>query len=291
MRAQVAATAVALVHRLSREAGVDRAGASTRSSIPAHGRRRSTGRRTRSCERSISPGLERQGEAATRARARARGTGPMGRITSLLYQGLRARDERRRSDGFLVRWRERGPLTPRSRRSGSPCLHRWCGQPGGPSSPRGGRGPTELRRGLERAVDRSIGGLGPLEPPTSRWWPVIGFLQMLAMAGIALAAAWIVIGILGGPVAASVEVPIFGSVPTPFASLVVFLAIGYLLARLLGSHAGWVGRRWARRVRDRVAASVRDEVGQHGLARSTLSRKRGVAYGPASMLDQTCRPG
>ena len=101
--------------------------------------------------------------------------------------------------------------------------------------------------------------------------------------------AWIVIGILGGPVAASVQVPIFGSVPTPFASLVAFLAIGYLLARLLGSHAGWVGRRWARRVRDRVATSVRDEVSQHGLAPlDALEEARSRLWTAASTLDRTC---
>ena len=77
--------------------------------------------------------------------------------------------------------------------------------------------------------------------------------------------------------------------PTPFASLVAFLAIGYLLARLLGSHAGWVGRRWARRVRDRVAAAVRDEVSQHGLAPlDALEDARSRLWAAASTLDRTC---
>ena len=160
------------------------------------------------------PGLERQGEAATRARARARGTGPMGRITSLLYRASGRETSVADPDGFLVRWRERGPLTPAVEairvalsaplRAASPAVRPLLAA---------AVEPTELRRGLERAVDRAIGGVGSLEPPTSRWWPVIGFLQMLTTAGIALAVAWIVIGILGGPVAASVQVPIFGSVP------------------------------------------------------------------------------
>src|SRR4029079_19443109 len=132
-------------------------------------------------------------------------------------------------------------------------------------------------------------GVGSLEPPTSRWWPFIGFLQMLTTAGIALSVAWRLIGILGGPVAASVQVPIFGSVPTPFASLVAFLAIGYLLARLLGSHAGWVGRRWARRVRDRVATPWRDELSQRALApREALEKARSRLWTAASTLDRTC---
>ncbi len=219
----------------------------------------------------------------------------MGRVTSLLYRASGRETSVADPGGFLVRWRDRGPLTPAVEairvalsaplRAASPAVRPLLAA---------AVEPTELRRGLERAVDRAIGGVGPLEPPTSRWWPVIGFLQMLTTAGIALAVAWIVIGILGGPTAGaagSVEVPIFGTVPTPFASLVAFLAIGYLLARILGSHAGWVGRRWARRVRDRVAASVRDEVNQHGLAPlDALEESRSRLWTAASTIDRTCGP-
>ncbi len=290
VRAQVAATAVALVHRLAREAGVDPRGPST-PFLDARARLAAIDGATDAVLRAVDlPGLERQGEAATRARARARGTGPMGRITSLLYRISGRETSVADPDGFLVRWRDRGSLTPAVEairvalsaplRAASPAVRPLLAA---------AVEPTELRRGLERAVDRAIRGLGPLEPPTSRWWPFIGFLQMLTTAGIALAVGWIVIGILGGPVAAAVQVPIFGSVPTPFASLVAFLAIGYLLARLLGSHAGWVGRRWARRVRDRVAAAVRDEVSQHGLAPlDALEDARSRLWTAASTLDQTC---
>ncbi len=290
VRAQVAATAVALVHRLAREAGVDPRGPST-PFLDARARLAAIDGATDAVLRAVDlPGLGRQGEAATRARARARGTGPMGRITSLLYRISGRETSVADPDGFLVRWRDRGSLTPAVEairvalsaplRAASPAVRPLLAA---------AVEPTELRRGLARAVDRAIRGLGPLEPPTSRWWPFIGFLQMLTTAGIALAVAWIVIGILGGPVAASVQVPIFGSVPTPFASLVALLAIGYLLARLLGSHAGWVGRRWARRVRDRVAAAVRDEVSRHGLAPlDALEDARSRLWSAASTLDQTC---
>ena len=290
VRAQVAATAVALVNRLARDAGIDPRGPST-PFLDARTRTAAIDGATDAVLRAIDlPGLERQGEAATRARARARGTGPIGRITSLLYRISGRETSVADPDGFLVRWRDRGPLTPAVEairvalsaplRAASPAVRPLLAA---------AVEPTELRRGLERAGDRAIGGLGPLDPPTSRWWPFIGFLQMLTTAGIALAVAWIVIGILGGPVAASVQVPIFGSVPTPFASLVAFLAIGYLLARLLGSHAGWVGRRWARRVRDRVAAAVRDEVSQRGLAPlDTLEEAKSRLWTAASTLDRTC---
>jgi hypothetical protein len=292
VRAQVAATAVAMARRLSREAGVDPRGPSTPFLDP-RARAAAIDGATDAVLRAVDlPGLERQGEAATRARARARGTGPMGRITSLLYRASGRETHVADPDGFLLRWRDRGPLTPAVEairvalsaplRAASPAVRPLLAA---------AVEPTELRRGLERSVDRAIGGLGPLEPPTSRWWPVLGFLQMLATAGIALAVAWIVIGILGGPAAGSVQIPIFGSVPTPFASLVAFLAIGYLLARLLGSHAGWVGRRWARGVRDRVAASVRDEVSQHGLAPlDALEDARARVWSAVSTIDRTCGP-
>jgi 50S ribosome-binding GTPase len=290
VRARVAATAVDHVHRLAREAGIDPRNAAT-PYLDAKARSVAIDEATAAVLRSIDlGGLERQAEAATRARARARGTGPMGRITSLIYR-LSGRETRAADpDGYLVRWRDRGPLTPAVEairvalsaplRAASPAVRPLLAA---------AVEPTELRRGLERAVDRAIGGLGPLEPPTSRWWSVIGFLQTLATAGIALSVAWIVIGILGGPAAGSVQVPILGSVPTPFATLVAFLAIGYLLARLLGLHAGWVGRRWARRVRDRVAAAVRDEVSQRGLSPfDALEEARGRLWTAASSIDRTC---
>lgn len=290
VRAQVAATAVALVQRLSREAGIDPRSPSS-PFLDARARSAAIDGATAAVLRAIDlPGLERQGEAATRARARARGTGPMGRITSLLYRASGRETRVADPDGYLVRWRDRGSLTPAVEairvalsaplRVATPVVRPLLAA---------AVEPTELRRGLERAVDRAIGGLAPLEPPTSRWWSVIGFLQMLATAGIALAVAWIVIGILGGPAAGSVQVPIFGYLPTTFASLVGFLAIGYVLARLLGSHAGWVGRRWARGIRDRVASAVRDEISQRGLSPlDRLEESRRRLWTAASTIDGTC---
>ena len=290
VRAQVAATVVDLVRRLARDAGMDPHGPFT-PLLDAKPREAAITNATGAVLRSVDlAGLERQAEAATRARARARGTGPMGRITSLVYRASGRETHVADPDGYLIRWRERGSLTPAVEairmalstplRAASPAVRPLLAA---------AVEPTESRRGLERAVDRAIAGLGPLEPPTSRWWSVIGFLQMLATAGIALSVGWIVVGILGGPAAGSVQVPLFGSVPTPIASLVAFLAIGYLLARLLGSHAGWIGRRWARGVRDRVAAAVRDEVGQRGLAPlDAIEDARGRLWTAATAIDRTC---
>ena len=60
----------------------------------------------------------------------------------------------------------------------------------------------------------------------------------------------------------SVQVPIIGAVPMPFALLVGTLIAGFIPARLLSLHAGWLGRRWAgslaTRLRDEVNGAVAD---------------------------------
>jgi hypothetical protein len=75
-----------------------------------------------------------------------------------------------------------------------------------------------------------------------------------------------VVWILGRPLVDSVDVPVIGAVPMPFAALLVTVLIGYVLARSLGLHAGWVGRRWAGRLRTRVSDAIHDEITQRGLA-------------------------
>jgi hypothetical protein len=75
----------------------------------------------------------------------------------------------------------------------------------------------------------------------------------------------------------------------PFALLVVFVVVGYLLARVLGLHAGWLGRRWAGRVRDRVAASVRREVTERGFAPlDRLEAARRKLWAATSSIAREC---
>src|SRR4029450_4941678 len=109
-------------------------------------------------------------------------------------------------------------------------------------------------------VERAVGVVGSRQPPPSRWWTVYGMLQTLAAVAIVLSAAWVVVWILARPLTGSVDVPVLGPVPPPFLAPVVSLLGGYLVARMLGAHAGWLGSRWAGRVRDRVASSVEKEV-------------------------------
>jgi hypothetical protein len=101
--------------------------------------------------------------------------------------------------------------------------------------------------------------------PSSRVWPLIGLLQTVATWAIGLSVAWIIVWILARPPVSSIEVPVLGLIPIPFAALVVALATGYALARILGLHAGWVGRRWAARLRRDVTAAVHREVTDRAL--------------------------
>ncbi len=209
------------------------------------------------------PGLQRQAVAATRAQARARGAGPLGRVTSFVYRTSGRETAVADPTRHLVRWRERGGLGPavESVRAAlaEPLRH-------APPAIRPALAAAvdvgDVRRGLEGSLDRAIGGVGRLEPPTSRWWSVLGLLQTVATAGIALSAAWVVVWILARPATGSVVVPLLGPVPSPFVSLVALLLAGYLIARLLRAHAGWVGARWAGRVKDRISEAVAGEVGE-----------------------------
>ena len=267
VRGRVAATATALGRDLAFAAGVDASQPSVPYVTPG-ARRTAIDAATEAVLRAVDlPGLERQAVAATRERARSRGTGPVGRLTSLAYRLSGRATSVADPERYLMRWRERGSLSPAvqalrdglgdSLRNASPLVRPILA---------GTLEPTELRAGLERAVDRAIRTLGPLEAPTSRWWPVFGFVQLATTVGIALSVGWLVVMALGGPASGTVDVPLLGAVPTPFATLVAFLVIGYLLARLVGLHAGWVGRRWAHHIRGRVATDVRAEIGERGLA-------------------------
>ena len=265
VRSRVATTVVDRASSLGRDAGIDADGAEVPFFDPA-AREAAVGAVTREVLRAVDlEGLERQAIAATRAQARARGAGPMGRITSFLYRVSGRATRVADPTLFLRRWRDRASLT-----TAVESMRLALARPIADATP-GLRPrlaslvePVELRRGLERAVDRSISTLDPLDAPSSRWWSLIGLVQTLATVAIALAAAWVVVWILVRPPAASLDLPVIGLVPMPFAVLVATVLVGYLLARILGLHAGWIGRRWARRVRDRVAASVRQEITDHG---------------------------
>ena len=267
VRARVAASVVDCARSLAREAGVE-PGREATPFLSGAARTAAIDDATAAVLRAIDlTGLERQAVAATRARARAKGTGPMGRLTSLIYRASGRDTKVADPTGHMLRWRDRARLSPAVE-----SLRNALGAALTDASPAvrpalaASMEPVPLRQGLERAVDRGIAGLDRLEPPTSRWWWFLGLLQTLAAIAIAVSATWVVIWILARPIVDSVDVPIIGAVPMPFAVLLITILIGYLLARLLGLHAGWVGRRWAREVRQRVSEAIHEEVTERGLA-------------------------
>jgi hypothetical protein len=265
VRDRLVATLGATLNGLAREAGVD----PTAPFEPFLGpgpRRAAMAAVTDAVLRALDlAALERQAVAATRARARARGAGPMGLVTSTIYR-LSGRQARVADpDRYLVEWREHGSLAP-----AVDALRRALTEPIRAATPAVRPAlaatvePIEVRRSLERAVDGAI-GRQERAVPSSRVWPLIGLLQTVATWAIGLSVAWIIVWILARPPVSSIEVPVLGLIPIPFAALVVALATGYALARILGLHAGWVGRRWAARLRRDVTAAVHREVTDRAL--------------------------
>jgi GTP-binding protein EngB required for normal cell division len=209
-------------------------------------------------------GLERQTIAATRLAARPRGGGPMGHLTSAIYRLSGREQVAADPEGFLRRWRQRGSLA----RAVDP-LRRLLAEivASVPPAARpqvaaiGEPGPLQER--LAEAVDGAIAEQARgFRAPTSRLWWLIGAGQYAVTALLVFAALWFLTLYLGGGrPAGSVEVPILGPVPMPAVFLAGVLLVGYLLARSLGLHAGWVGRRRGRRLRDAVADAVRERLG------------------------------
>ena len=261
VRARIAASILAAVRGLASASG-EMPGSSGKPLLDDKARDAAVRSATSAVLRVVDlPALERQAVAATRASARSRGAGPLGRVTSFIYRTSGRETAVADPNRFLLRWRERGGLAPaiESIREALSAPIRDAPAPIRPALA-ATLDPGEVRRGLESALDRAIGGVGTVQPPASRWWTVFGLLQTVATVAIALSAAWVVLWILARPLTGSIDLPVLGPVPSPFVALVVSVLAGYVIARLLGAHAGWVGSRWSGRVRDRIAAAVEHEV-------------------------------
>jgi hypothetical protein len=266
VRSRLVASLVSAIDDLGAAAGIDPSVAA-RPFLDAGARRATIEAVTADVLRAIDlPGLERQAVAATRARARARGTGPIGLLTSAAYR-LSGREARAADPGgYLVRWRDRGPLAPAVEslraalvgpvRDAAPAVRPTLAA---------SVAPERLRDGLATAIDRAV-ARHDRTVPTSRIWTLLGALQTVATGALVLSVAWIVIWILARPPVDTVVVPVLGSVPMPLAVLASAVFAGYLIARLLGLHAGWLGRRWARRLRRDVEEAVGHQVGEEALA-------------------------
>jgi GTP-binding protein EngB required for normal cell division len=263
VRARLNATIRDAIASLARAAGVDPT-KPARPLLDRDDRRRAADGATAALLRVVDlPTLERQAVAATRARARARGAGPLGGLTSRLYRWSGRQARVADPIAFLARWRERGSLAPAVEPIRAAVAEPLRMAPAGTRQLLARSVAADgLERSLGRAVDRAVALRN--EVPTSRVWPVIGLLQTVATLALVVTAIWVVLWVFVKFPVDSVALPVVGRMPTPFVALVVVLAAGYLLARLLGLHAGWIGRRWAHRLAADIRSNVEREVERAG---------------------------
>jgi GTP-binding protein EngB required for normal cell division len=215
------------------------------------------------------PGLGRQAVAATRLAAAPRGGGPLGVLRSIVERGSGVRERRADPEGYLRRWRDRGGLS-----GAVQPLREVVAEalPTLPAPARPGLAPLvdtdAVARRLSDAIDRAIAGeAGRFTPPVSAVWPVLGIGQLVATAAVVLGIVWLAsLYVIGGAVPTGVvDVPVLGPVPTPVVLLFGGIVAWFLLGRLLRWHAGWLGRRWSRRVGDEISAEVSAAVGTTAL--------------------------
>ncbi len=211
-------------------------------------------------------GLERQAVSATRLAARPRGAGPLGPLTAAIYRWSGRAQVKAEPAAYLRRWRERATLARVTRP-----LRALVGDTLAAA-------PAALRTRIASAVDATAldtrvasaldaaAGVPLGTPPASLLWVLIGFGQYLVTATLVFAALWIAVITFGQVEVASVVLPVLGPVPTPLLLLAGALAVGYILARLLGAHARWLGHRWAGRIRRAITAELEPRLEAAALA-------------------------
>jgi GTP-binding protein EngB required for normal cell division len=292
VRARLVAAIASAVASVARSAGVDPT-TGAKPLVDGAGRRVTSDRVTAELLRVVDlPAAERQAVAATRARARARGAGPLGAITSRIYRWSGRQSRVADPGAFLKRWRERGSLAPALealREAVDVPLHE------APAAMRGTLAssvePSALGTNLARAVDRAIAARSATAP-SSRLWTVIGLLQTLATMALVFSAVWVALWIFVKFPVDVVVLPGLGQLPIPFIALVAALLVGYLIARLLGAHAGWVGRRWARSLAREIRASVGREVDTTAFAAlDRVEAGRRALWNAARGAGEDCAPG
>lgn len=214
-------------------------------------------------------GLERQAVAATRFAARRRGAGPLRHFTSAVYRLTGRARAAADPAGFLTRWQLRGSLAP----AVEPLRKLVASMPLSVPAPLRRRlaaltAPAAMEDRLAESIDRSLAvEATTFRAPTSVLWPVIGAAQYAVTALLIFFVFWFasLFVIHDAPVSA-IFVPYLGFVPTPVALLAATLLVGYVLAKLLQLHAGWLGRRWAKRVGTRITIGVRQRIADDLLA-------------------------
>ena len=208
-------------------------------------------------------GLERQAVAATRFVARRRGAGPLRHLTSAIYRLTGRARTSADPAGFLNRWQLRGSLAP----AVEPLRELITSTlPSVPAPLRGALAalcaPVSLEQRLAETVDRSLAGEATsFRVPTSALWSVIGLAQYAVTALLIFSALWFgSLFVIHDMPVGSISLPYLGPVPTPVALLAAALLVGYLLAKVLQMHAGWLGRRFAKSVGAQIEGDVRRRV-------------------------------
>ena len=206
-------------------------------------------------------GLEQQAVRATRFAARRRGAGPLRHLTSAAYR-LIGRDRTAADPArFLARWRQRGSLAPAVEPLRELIASTLAGVPAPLRRKVAGLvAPASVDARLAETIDRALTAeAASFRVPTSALWSVIGAAQYLVSAALVFSMLWFAsLFVVHDVPVGTIGVPYLGPVPTPVLLLAASLLAGYVLAKLLQLHAGWLGRRWARR----VGSHVRSEVAQ-----------------------------
>lgn len=207
--------------------------------------------------------LERQVVAATRFAARRRGAGPMRYLTSAVYRLTGRARVAADPSGFLKRWQLRGSLAPVV----EPLRDLVTSTlPSVPAPLRAALGklsePASMETRVAKTIDRSLAAEADgFRAPTSGLWSVIGAAQYVVTAVLLFSMLWFAsLFVVHDVPVGTIALPYVGPVPSPVVVLAAALLAGYLLAKLLQLHAGWLGRRAARRVGGRVTRDVRDAI-------------------------------
>jgi len=240
------------------------------------------------------PGLARQAVEATRLAARPRGGGPLGIVRTILERGSGVSERRADPQGYLRRWRDRGSLLGAS----EPLRDLVGGAMAAvPPAVRPTLAPLAdtgaLTASLGEAVDRAVvSDAAIFAAPTSRLWPVLGLAQLAATAALILGLIWLAALAVGVGQAETplVELPLLGQVPLPVALVAGGILGWFVLGRLLLAHAGWLGRRWAARLQERIRAEVQDSVRTTALGPlDRLDARRGDLAKAAADAHSACR--
>ena len=215
-----------------------------------------------------TPGVSRQTREAVFHRARRQGGSLLARIIALL--SLITGRKRRHADpaAYLIDWRRRGSLGHIL----NPVRAMLVGAAGEvPASSRAmflrSLGADDAETAVTRALDASTREAArELTVPSSILWPVVGFLQLLSGAVLLFAIAWYLTVLFGpgGLLVSTVDIPYLGPVPMPLLLIAGSLAFSLLLGGLLRIHAGWIGRKMARRTSARVGEAVAGAIAKEG---------------------------